>query len=389
MYMNLNNDTFDDIILKTVIPNQKNCSDFVHVDYIDGVTVEILSTSPIKHRYDIDFDSWQTQIGQNAWARMEKQKYFVDRPIKVTRSDGEVLLDTKISELMVGRNVTIRFDSKSIGDTLAWVPAVDDFQRKYRCNVYCSTFHNHLFDGKYDNISFIEPNTRILNEFARFRLGWFTDDNGDWHQHFHPHDFKTHSLQKTAYDILSIPYHNTRPRINVKPYKLPFRKYVCIANHSTAQAKYWNRDGGWNDLIDFIRKMGYDVVLLSKEENGYMDNEPLSNVLHVQNIGLQETGGIIKNSALFVGVSGGLSWLSWSVGTPTVMISGFTEPWFEMEDVIRISTPRNKCSGCFNRCSFNKSDWYWCPDHKGTNRQFECTRSITVQSVIDQIQNLL
>jgi len=38
---------------------------------------------------------------------------------------------------------------------------------------------------------------------------------------------------------------------------------------------------------------------------------------------------------------------------------------------------------------FDKGDWYWCPEHKGTDRQFECHKSITSEMVINKIKHLL
>jgi hypothetical protein len=34
-------------------------------------------------------------------------------------------------------------------------------------------------------------------------------------------------------------------------------------------------------------------------------------------------------------------------------------------------------------------DWNWCPDHKGTERQFECTKSITSEMVIKELEKFL
>jgi hypothetical protein len=36
---------------------------------------------------------------------------------------------------------------------------------------------------------------------------------------------------------------------------------------------------------------------------------------------------------------------------------------------------------------FDKGDWNWCPVHKGTDRQFECHKSITSEMVIKQIKH--
>ena len=34
-------------------------------------------------------------------------------------------------------------------------------------------------------------------------------------------------------------------------------------------------------------------------------------------------------------------------------------------------------------------DWEWCPDHKNTPRQFECTKSIKPEQVIESINKFL
>jgi len=43
------------------------------------------------------------------------------------------------------------------------------------------------------------------------------------------------------------------------------------------------------------------------------------------------------------------------------------------------------CNGCFNKYVFDRGDWNWCPKHKNTNRQFECTKNITPEMVADKI----
>ena len=37
------------------------------------------------------------------------------------------------------------------------------------------------------------------------------------------------------------------------------KKYVTLAIHSTAQAKYWNREDGWQTVVDFMIDKGYEV----------------------------------------------------------------------------------------------------------------------------------
>jgi autotransporter strand-loop-strand O-heptosyltransferase len=97
----------------------------------------------------------------------------------------------------------------------------------------------------------------------------------------------------------------------------------------------------------------------------------------------------LKKSKAFIGIGSGLSWLSWSLDVPTVLISGFSYDWAEMKDCIRIAAPKGKCEGCFNRVRLDGGDWNWCPDHKGTDRQFECTKSISSIQVIKELEKFL
>ena len=78
---------------------------------------------------------------------------------------------------------------------------------------------------------------------------------------------------------------------------------------------------------------------------------------------------------------------------PVAMISNFTEDWTEFdlncEDYIRIVN-KNSCHGCFNKIGINHEfdslDWYWCPLHKETEREFECHKTITPEMVYKQIE---
>ena len=83
-------------------------------------------------------------------------------------------------------------------------------------------------------------------------------------------------------------------------------------------------------------------------------------------------------------------WVSWATGTPTIQISGFTYPYNEPDSgIIKIGAPEGACAGCANRLKFDPGDWNWCPDQKGTPRQFECSKLRTAQQVIDKLKEIL
>jgi autotransporter strand-loop-strand O-heptosyltransferase len=94
---------------------------------------------------------------------------------------------------------------------------------------------------------------------------------------------------------------------------------------------------------------------------------------------------------MFIGLGSGLSWVSWALGKKTVLISGFSRPNCEMTDCERIfvNDTLNTCNGCFNDFRLDPADWNWCPRHKGTSRQFECTKSIKPNTVIEKLSKFI
>ena len=101
---------------------------------------------------------------------------------------------------------------------------------------------------------------------------------------------------------------------------------------------------------------------------------------------LAERARWLRHAAVFVGLSSGLSWLAWSAGCPTVLISGFTHPTNEFTTPFRVIN-WHACNSCWNDpgVQFDHKDFMWCPRHGGTARQFECTRLITSLQVQDII----
>ena len=104
---------------------------------------------------------------------------------------------------------------------------------------------------------------------------------------------------------------------------------------------------------------------------------------------LVERARWIKHAEFFVGLSSGLSWLAWATGTPVVMISGLHASDNEFDTPYRVIN-YHACNSCWNdpHHRFDHNDFLWCPRHKNTPRQFECTRLITVDHVKAIIQRI-
>jgi autotransporter strand-loop-strand O-heptosyltransferase len=106
---------------------------------------------------------------------------------------------------------------------------------------------------------------------------------------------------------------------------------------------------------------------------------------------LKEMTNYIHHSEFFIGLSSGLSWVAHALGKPVVMISGVTSEDNEFsEDTIRLIN-KEVCHGCINdyQHKFDSGDWFWCPLHKGTEKQFECTKTITPEQVFNSLSHLL
>ena len=164
-------------------------------------------------------------------------------------------------------------------------------------------------------------------------------------------------------------------------------KYICIAIHSTAQAKYWNNSTGWQEITDYYKSKKYEVVLVSSEGDGYMGNKNPEGVIYMKDNSMDTLINYLYNCDIFIGISSGISWLSWALNKKTVIISGFSKPITEPLDdnVIRIFN-ESVCNGCFNNHKLDVNDWNWCPIYKGTNKQFECSKEITSMDVINNIE---
>lgn len=363
----------------------------IRVHYVNGPFVEVLGDGT--DRYLIEFIDtstdeivFKTEVAVNHWTRCNR-KYLVRWKIRVTsRQTGrtwENLFDLR------GQRVFVAIESSALGDTLAWFPHILEFKQKNECHVTVCTFKNDLYKDLYPELEFVEPGESVPNIYAAYQLGWYYTSSGEPNRDHHPRDFRKFPMQATTTDILGLPHSNLKPRLKVpdgpSPYDTP---YVCLGIHATAQPKYWNNSTGWQEVTDHFLSKGWKVVVLSHEGDGHMGNHYPKGI--TQKVGphtLENAMLHLKHCEMFIGLSSGLSWLSWSVGAPTTIIGGFSWPVTEVmdESVIRIFKG-GVCSGCFNWSRLDPGDWNWCPKHKGTPQQFECTTSITGADVIVEIE---
>jgi len=346
---------------------------------VDGYYIQLKSNITNPFRVEV-FDEkenliYKTTLSAGMFSKLNR-KYYTKWKTKLYVEDltFEHEFDLK------GSRVFIVFESSSLGDTIAWLPYCEEFRKKHNCDVIVSTFRNEMFAPLYPNLEFVGRGAVVNNIKALYRLGWFYDNDKE------PLLPNTIPLQKTATNILGLDYEEIHSKIYFEPKERPYsEKYICIAPSSTAACKLWNNPDGWSSLTKYLINKGYKIINISK------DGEQMEGVETLTDDSIENTMNVIHYSEFVIGLSSGLSWLSWALNKHVVMISNFTEPDHEFTiNCTRITNP-SVCNGCWNNPNFkfDKGDWYWCPVHKGTERQFECHKSITADMVINQIQHLL
>jgi autotransporter strand-loop-strand O-heptosyltransferase len=376
--------------LKKNTDNIKEVQNKVVIHFVKGAFVEVKGLK--QAQYKVDFINQKTNqimysstISTNMWTKCSIE-YFVDWKI-VIYENGKLWQEHLYNAN--GKRVYIAMDSKALGDSLAWFPYVEEFRKKHGCEMVTSTFMNHMFVDQYPNIQFVEPGVSVENLYAMYSIGLFYNEDSTINGLKNPVDPKSVTMQKMCSDILGLDFVEVKPLIKKRQVEKPSQKQITIAIHGTAQPKYWNNPFGWQDVVDWLNGKGYAVKLLSREGDNYMGNKIPKGVFQHPNGPIEGVMDEMLKSEAFIGIGSGLSWLSWSLNVPTVLISGFSYKWAEMSDCIRIGAPAGKCEGCFNRLRLDAGDWNWCPDHKGTPRQFECTKSITSEMVIKELEKFL
>ena len=318
------------------------------INHIDGLYFEItyaekdVEYDVIFHDRKIKRDIYETKMRIGTWSRLNR-KYLSDIAV-IIRHNGRTIKQINYLDELKGGRVLIVFESKALGDTLAWIPYCLEFAKIYDCEVIVSTFKNFLFESKYPEIKFVERNKIVQNINARFEIGYFWDEDKE------PFNPITIPLQQAICNILNLPFVEIKPEIDFQPKMREIaQKYVCISTFSTSGLKEWHY---WQEVVDFLVGQGYKVLEISEKQS------TLNNLTPLTDKSLENTMNTIYHSDFFIGLSSGLSWLSWTLGKQVFMIANFTKKDYEFQSgCIRIINEKI-CHGCWNNpmFRFNRGD---------------------------------
>lgn len=369
----------------------------ININFLDGATCEIIGNK--KSNYLVKFyDSkndvllHQSNIQNCMWTKCN-HSFYVDYRVEVWEND-QLIYEESIN--LENKRVYLPIESKALGDTLAWIPYCEEFRKKHNCKLIVSCWNRDIFESEYPEIEFVDSGTPVPDLKALYRIGWYYDEDGSYNKMRHKFDFKKYPLQQTASDILGIDFTEIMPKLDptILPMKWP-SKYVCIAPHASASSKYWHHPEGWKKVVSYLREKGYAVINISQESandewhNSKLPNGALENCINLnENYSLKDRIHQLRGAEFYIGLGSGLSWLAWACKIPVVMISGFSKKYAEFEDCYRILN-ENVCHGCFNEFRLDAGNWNWCPKCENTDRQFECSKHITPDQVLQIIKPLL
>lgn len=379
----------------------------ITVSYCDGCHIQIIC--PNWRSYNIIITDGKTEL-LNVVTNESLTSYdphsinykFTKYQVKVYFEDNLIFSDEMNLE---GKKVKLNFDSHALGDCIAWMAQVDRFQKLHKCELYVSCAFKDLFENVYPDISFTdaEPNPDrgdntiipgLKNSSCRKFFCFYTP----CHCYYASFDLgfysripslRTVTLSKVASDMLGMDYVEERPNIFVENTDRFHQKpYVCIGVQSTAQYKYWNNKTGWQEVVDYLVSIGYDVLCIDKNDNfgkdGIVNSSPNRVVNKTGDFPLQERITDLIHCDFFIGLGSGLSWLAWALNKPVVMISGFSNPNSEFSNPYRVFNP-NVCNSCWNDITVpnhSQNGWSYCP----RNKNYECSTEISSEMVIEKIK---
>ncbi len=368
----------------------------VHFDFTHGLRVIIPSHVEIWQVRMIDQDTgFEHVVEHHGPAGKSDVGTLVLSPTRyytrwhlIVMGDGKLLVDHVYSP--AGKRVLIKVPS-AMGDTLSRIGYVRDFQRRHACDM-TAVVSDHLlqlFNGSpdYAHVRFVDQDHVPVDQpfYAMYSIGHFPDDPD---RVYAPYDQTVTPMTDQAAHMLGLPVNREPPRIRRDPGGPPVAgKYACIAVHATTRSKYWNNPAGWNGVVAHLKAQGYQVFAIDyhREHMGVGLPEGVIDLTGPRP--LTERARFLRHADVFVGCPSGLAWLAWAAKCEAlVLVSGFSHPNSEFATPYRVQNP-HVCNSCWNdqKFPFDKHDAEWCPRQKN----FECTREISVQQVTNMIDRAL
>ncbi|MBQ0067001.1 MAG: autotransporter strand-loop-strand O-heptosyltransferase [Phascolarctobacterium sp.] len=387
----------------------------IKYDFNSGARVFIANELLAGHTYEVKcFDS-DTGAGVKPVVAKKDEKgilavsercYHIHFDISVTK-DGKEIFHHKFDPK--GKNVHIEMmNTNGMGDAICFMTHIEEFRKQHQCNVYITMMKRfvEIFEPVFKDIHFI-AGEKIDNE-GKFPINVWEKLPKDIYVTYYyevgypknmstqKEDLRLTGMIKNSADILGVmPLQEFTPKLVARGRKSVIKDpYVCISLHGSEPCKSWHNPFGWGKVVKFLKDKGYRVICIDgdgiKNDDHYDDLmkngcEDMTGFLP-----LQDRINTICGAKFFVGMASGLSWLAWACGKPVVMISGFSLPHSEFYTPYRVINTE-VCHGCWNDMKYPKQPYLYtsCPIYQNTPRQWECSKQITAEMVLDKVKKLL
>ncbi|MBR0061110.1 MAG: autotransporter strand-loop-strand O-heptosyltransferase [Selenomonadaceae bacterium] len=309
------------------------------------------------------------------------EKFFV-RWGFIIRLDGEIVFTHKFSP--EDKKIHVYFPSSGMGDRIVYFPYMEAFRKTWNCKVSCTVepYLQEIIELYYPEIEVIPP---PADSYATYFIA------PGFSPLFYPEEIRKVTMEKFGQQVfgLSCPekiiYRPTKSRQIPEP-------YVCIAVQASCTVKTWLNPDGWSSVVNYLKKLGYRVLCIDKNreqsDHGFTVKMPEGAEDFTGDLPLSERINLLAYSDFFIGLSSGLAWLAWAADVPVVLISGITAPDFEFSTPYRVVN-RLVCFGCHNDIDIAWPSFETCPNHRDTDRAFECSRKISARQVINAVNRLI
>ena len=281
------------------------------------------------------------------------------------------------------QNVFFYLDKKlGMGDILALLPAIEAFRRQHGCTVLCAAppaFHDLIRQA----YPFQLTAAATDETYATYYMGAWRNSPFE-----SPMDQRLIPLAATGGVMLGL--HTPPPllKLSFSTSRLIHEPYVCIARQASLPLKYWLRPQGWETIVQYLRQIGYRVLVIDRERTFTINDQvmelPDGAEDYTGNQPLLERAALLAHADFFIGLGSGLAWLAHTVNIPIILISGFSLPFTEFYTPYRIFNPL-VCHGCHNDVTVPTNQCRYA----GTGRIYECSRAISPKQVITAIQQVI
>ena len=333
-----------------------------------------------------DYDSGQIFFDENVsdTRLISSDFYYIHWKIEIFRKGKNIF-----SYVFEPENLPVLFvcTSKALGDTLAFMPYVREFQKVHKCKVsiWCREYLREVLANFYPEFEQVEQPS--LNYYATFYGSFIIGELLSL-----PADSRTISLDRIGGMILDIKNIPQIPKFTPTKNREIAEPYVCIAVQASSTPKGWLYPKGWDIVVNYLKSLGYRVLCIDKNkiytEYGYTIQKPEQAEDFTGNIPLIDRANMLYHAEFFIGLSSGLSWLAYYVNCPVVMISGFTQDKNEFYTPYRVAN-RFVCNGCYNDIKAPTFGSKICHKYNGTDRELECQKKIFPRQVINAIEKLI